>query len=241
VSNATVTDNFPGQVSSSTWTCTGIGTTCTASGSGNINNVVNLPAGSSITYTVNVAIAGASGDMVNTATVSSSVTDPVPGNNSATDTDQLSFPLPYGNIGTAPDGSSQNIPTSSYLILKSAQILSIGSGQSLVYYLPASLQIDDVILQIGDGNNWYAVFNWGNGSPDLNSNIPVPLPPPNPTTCAGEPDNCIIDTSFLYNSTGVTIDLDAAGVPPGSYSYIRIISPADSGDGVDVDAIGILP
>jgi hypothetical protein len=179
--------------------------------------------------------------MVNTATVSSSIVDPVTSNNSATDTDQLAFPLPYGNIGTAPDGSSQNIPTSSYLVLTSAQTLNIGSGQSLVYYLPSNFQIDHVILQIGDGNNWYTVFNWGDGSPDSNTNIPVPLPPPNPTTCAGEPDNCVIDSSFLYNSTGVTISLDSAGVPPGNYTYIRIISPSDSGDGVDVDAIAILP
>jgi hypothetical protein len=108
--------------------------------------------------------------------------------------------------------------------------------------LPPSLQIDSVILQIGDGNNWYTVFNWGDGSPDLNTNIRVPLSsPPNLTTCASEPDNCGIDTSFLYNSTGVTIDLDSAGIPSGSYSYIRIISPSDSGDGVDVDAIGFLP
>ncbi len=242
VSSATVTDNFPSQVSSATWTCVGTGGTCTASSSGNINDVVNLPAGSSVAYTVNASMGSASGDMINTATVSSSVTDPVLGNNTATDADQLAFPLPYGNIGTAPDGASQNIPTSSYLVIKSGTLLTIGSGQSLVYYLPPSLQIDSVILQIGDGNNWYTVFNWGDGSPDSNTNIPVPLSsPPNPTTCAGEPDNCGIDTSFLYNSTGFTIDLDLAGIPSGSYSYIRIISPSDSGDGVDVDAIGSLP
>jgi hypothetical protein len=41
-------------------------------------------------------------------------------------------------------------------------------------------------------------------------------------------------------STGIGIDLDGV-VPPGTYPYIRIISPSDSGDGVDVDAIEILP
>jgi uncharacterized repeat protein (TIGR01451 family) len=89
VSNAAVTDNFPAQVASATWTCVGAsGATCTASGSGNISDPVNLPAGSSLTYTVNVTIStGVTGDLTNTATVSSAIADPATGNNSSTDTD----------------------------------------------------------------------------------------------------------------------------------------------------------
>ena len=63
-----------------------------AAGSGNINNIVNLPAGGSVTYTVSCTIsAGDTGTIVNTATVAAGagVTDPAPGNNSATDTDTL--------------------------------------------------------------------------------------------------------------------------------------------------------
>jgi len=68
------------------------GGTCTASGSGNINNTVNLPAGGSVTYTASCTIsASATGTLSNTATVAApgGVTDPTPGNNSATDTDAL--------------------------------------------------------------------------------------------------------------------------------------------------------
>jgi len=48
---ATVADTFPASLTC-TWTCVGAGGgTCTASGSGNINDTVNLPAGGSVTYT----------------------------------------------------------------------------------------------------------------------------------------------------------------------------------------------
>ena len=89
VAGAAVTDNFPAQITSATWTCTPSGSaSCTASGSGSINQTVNLPVGSSVTYTVNATIsAGATGSLTNTAMVSSAVTDPVSGNNSASDTD----------------------------------------------------------------------------------------------------------------------------------------------------------
>ncbi len=247
VNSATVIDNFPSQVSSATWDCTATGTTCnTAKGSGNINDTVNLPAGSSITYSVVASIGTASGDMTNTATVSSSVADPVPSNNSATDTDQLAFSLPYGNIGTIPDGSSQKIQKGSYLILK-VSTFTINSSSYLVYYpdypnppAASTLQMDVVGLEIGDGNNWYSVFNWGDGLSSNNGDIP------SSPSCTGEPDICPIDISSLAVKSpypGVTINLGS--IPVGtSISYIRILSPAappDSGNGVNIDAIQVFP
>ncbi|HSC11363.1 MAG TPA: carboxypeptidase regulatory-like domain-containing protein, partial [Rhodanobacteraceae bacterium] len=103
--SSTVADTFPASLTCS-WTCVGAGGgTCTASGSGNINNTVNLPSGGSVTYTASCTIgAGATGSLVNTATVAppGSVTDPTPANNSATDTDTLS---PSANLGiTNTDG-----------------------------------------------------------------------------------------------------------------------------------------
>jgi uncharacterized repeat protein (TIGR01451 family) len=89
---ATVADTFPASLTC-TWTCVGAGGgTCTASGSGNISNTVNLPAGGSATYTASCTIApGATGTLSNTATVAApaGVTDPSPANNAATDTDTL--------------------------------------------------------------------------------------------------------------------------------------------------------
>jgi uncharacterized repeat protein (TIGR01451 family) len=92
---ATVADTFPASLTC-TWTCGGAGGgTCTASGSGNINDTVNLPAGGSVTYTASCTIsASASGTLSNTATVAApaGVTDPTPGNNSATDSDTVTAP-----------------------------------------------------------------------------------------------------------------------------------------------------
>src|SRR6185312_11803566 len=89
---ATVADTFPASLTC-TWTCAGAGGgTCTASGSGNINDTVNLPSGGSVTFTASCSIASsASGSLSNTATVTApaGVTDPTPGNNGATDSDTL--------------------------------------------------------------------------------------------------------------------------------------------------------
>ena len=86
---ATVADTFPAACASVAWTCSGAGGgTCTATGSGNINDTVNLPSGGSVTYSAICSIgAAATGTVSNTATVTApvGVTDPTPGNNSATD------------------------------------------------------------------------------------------------------------------------------------------------------------
>ena len=90
---ATVADTFPAACVSPTWTCVGAGGgTCTAGGSGNINDAVNLPSGGSVTYTATCPVSsGASGSLANTATVTApgGTTDPNTGNNSATDTDTI--------------------------------------------------------------------------------------------------------------------------------------------------------
>jgi uncharacterized repeat protein (TIGR01451 family) len=86
---ATVADTFPADLTC-TWTCVGAGGgTCTAAGAGNINDVVNLPSGGSVTYTASCTVSGAAnGTLSNTATVTSpaGVADPDPADNSATDT-----------------------------------------------------------------------------------------------------------------------------------------------------------
>jgi len=196
-----------------------------------------------VTYTVSaIVIASPGGPLVNTATVNSSVTDPNPGNNSATDTDQLvvANSIPYGGIGTTPDTIVTKIPAGTYLILQFGTPLVVGvpDAYDLVYYPDPSaptLQMDAVILQVGNGSNWYTILNWGDGSPDTNTDI-------NPADCPSETDNCVI-TPPPTNPLGISINLDGV-VPGGIYNYVRIFSrssPPDSGDGVDIDAITILP
>ena len=61
----TVTDNVPAGLNGATWTCVGA---CTPGGAGSINEVVNLPVGASVTFTVSATIAtGATGTLSNTA------------------------------------------------------------------------------------------------------------------------------------------------------------------------------
>ena len=91
--NAAVADVFPPTLTSVTWTCVGAGGgTCTAAGSGSFSDLVNIPVGGSVTYTVNATVApNATGTLVNTATVTKSVAQLECNfaNNSATDTDNL--------------------------------------------------------------------------------------------------------------------------------------------------------
>lgn len=90
---STVVDTFPSSLSCST-TCSGSGGgTCTAGPfTTSINDTVNLPSGASVTYTAVCTVAmGTTGSVRNTATVATGggITDPTPGNNSATDEDTI--------------------------------------------------------------------------------------------------------------------------------------------------------
>jgi uncharacterized repeat protein (TIGR01451 family) len=97
VTGATVTDNFAG-VNTVSWTCApGAGASCTPSGTGDINdNVVNIPAGSSVTYTVDATVDATptTGTLSNTASVAApaGVTDPNNTNDSDTDADPIGMP-----------------------------------------------------------------------------------------------------------------------------------------------------
>src|SRR5258706_9043114 len=94
VTGATVSDTFSANLTSVKWTCSGSGS-CTASGAGDINDTVNLPVGTFVTYTVNATvITTPTSSLVNTSTVSAGITDPIPGNNSATDNDLLASSFP---------------------------------------------------------------------------------------------------------------------------------------------------
>ena len=88
---ALVLDRFPAGLSC-TWSCTArSGAACTAAGTGNIQDLVNLPVGGVVTYRAGCTLARTTTitSLVNTAFVSlpSTMFDPVSPNNRATDTD----------------------------------------------------------------------------------------------------------------------------------------------------------
>lgn len=117
----------------------------------------------------------------------------------------------------------------------------------------SSIAMDAVKIGIShknDGTEIYQVFNWGDGTPDTNSNLDTSNPPP--TLDASEPDNQVVSTNDLYKdpaasptaaATGVLIDVDnAPSKPPtGSYQYVVISAPTNppnnGNDGADVDAV----
>jgi uncharacterized repeat protein (TIGR01451 family) len=152
VTGATVADTFPGNLTC-TWTCVGAGGgSCTAAGSGNIGDTVNLPAGGSTTYTATCAIVtSATGSLSNTATVSSAVTDPAPGNNSATDTDTLT---PQANLGiTKADGVTTAVPggSISYTIVASNPGPSDAPSSNVADTFPATLTCTWTCVGAGGG------------------------------------------------------------------------------------------
>jgi uncharacterized repeat protein (TIGR01451 family) len=93
VNGAVVTDTFPGQVQNVTYTATGKnGATGFSAGAGNINQSLNLPPNSSVTYRASGLINGNSGTVIsNTANLSvpAAVSDPNTANNTATDKDTI--------------------------------------------------------------------------------------------------------------------------------------------------------
>jgi uncharacterized repeat protein (TIGR01451 family) len=90
VQGTVLSDSLPAGLTDAAWTCQAMpGSSCPASGSGNILAALNLAVGGRVTVTVQATVSpSASGSLVNTATVAAPVNtfDLVSSNNSATDT-----------------------------------------------------------------------------------------------------------------------------------------------------------
>jgi uncharacterized repeat protein (TIGR01451 family) len=258
LTGVTVRDNRPALIDPTTWiwTCSPNppppGGTCTASGTGNINDTIDLPAGASVIYTINATVrANAVGNLNNTATVAAptGLTDAVPGNNTAADSDASSVGEP--DIGP-PDGNVYSIPdNTSVTFFMSQPIVANGDGAAdFVFYelsTGTGIDLDQIIIEISsDGATWFPVFYWGDNSPDTNTNVDNVNIPNIAAACPTEVDNCPIASGDLYNNTGIRIDVDnsplSAPIPQGNYYWIRFTEPGlGSTDGAHVDAIQILP
>jgi hypothetical protein len=258
--SALVTSNFSPNLANINWSCAGSGgASCTGSGAGNINGTVNLPPGASVTYWVNAqVISSPNGNLESSVTVNPPVgiTDPNTYNNQANDIDQLVIAntLPYGNIDPVKNDTIEYVPTNTTLTLELATPLTVGShsGYDLVYYeLPQGdnpgIWMDSVILQLGDGRNWYTILNWGDNIVDWDASMNMQT-----VQASDEVDNLVVPAPFMYDGTGVALDLDILDpslLPRTSYKYIRIISPAApqdgpapiAPDGVEIDAFYIVP
>jgi uncharacterized repeat protein (TIGR01451 family) len=141
VTGATISDAFPLDFEGATYTsiASGGATGNTAVGSGDIADTVNMPSGSSITYTVMGTVSmTASGTLVNIATVTAPAgIDLNPDNDTATDTDIISSSsggLPTcdiftlndpGSPGTAVIQDDADNPGSSVLLITGTQFKDI--------------------------------------------------------------------------------------------------------------------
>jgi uncharacterized repeat protein (TIGR01451 family) len=168
--SATVADTFPASLTCN-WTCVGAGGgTCTASGSGNINDAVNLPVGGSTTYTATCAVsAAATGTLANTATVSSTLTDPVPANNSATDTDTLT---PSTDLGITKTDGVTNVSaggSTTYTITASNAGPSNATGATVTDTFPAALTCNWTCTGAGGGTCT------ASGSGNINGTVNLPV------------------------------------------------------------------
>jgi uncharacterized repeat protein (TIGR01451 family) len=251
----TVTDNMPTLVTSWSWTCLpDPGASCTAAGASDINDLVDLPAGASITYTIIADVhPSAAGDLENTAIVSppAGLVDVTPADNTVTDTNVNVVGEP--EVGP-PDGSTFDIPDggSAAFYLSEPIIANGDPAADFVFYespFAPGIVLDHIVIEIsttGLPGSWFPVFFWGDATADTNTNVDNVNIPNIASACPTEVDNCSIDGGDLYNGTGITIDVDnsplSPGLPPGTYSWIQFSEPGlGSTDGTHVDAIEILP
>ncbi len=145
VTGATVADTLPATIGGVSWSCAASsGSSCTASGTGNINVAVNLLAGGTATFTVNGTVSSAAtGTLSNTATITApaGVTDPTLGNNSATDTDTLAPQVTLA-VGKT-DGSANYTPggAATYTITVTNTGASNASNVTVSDALPAGVTL----------------------------------------------------------------------------------------------------
>jgi uncharacterized repeat protein (TIGR01451 family) len=202
---ATVADTLPASITAVTWGCTGSGGgTCPATGSGNINATVNLPAGGSVTFLVSGTInAGATGSLSNTATVAAppGVIDPTPADNSATDTDTLTAVADL--LISKTDGSASATPGSpiSYTITASNAGPSNANGATVADTLPAAIT----------GATWTCMGAGGGTCPATGSgNISATVNLP-----AGASVTFVVTGTVSASATGTLSNTATVAVPGG--------------------------
>jgi uncharacterized repeat protein (TIGR01451 family) len=255
---ATVADTFPAFLTC-TWTCVGAGGgTCTASGSGNINNTVNLPGGGSVTYTASCTIsASATGTLSNTATVATpaGVSDSNPANNSGTDSDSLGA---SANLGiNVTDGVTTATPGGSvtYTITANNAGPSNATGATVADTFPASLTCTWTCVGAGGGTCTASGSGNINGTVNLPSGASVTytasctvsssasgtlsdtvtVTAPAGVTDSNPGNNSSTDTDTLGASADLAVTLTdgvTAATPGGSVTYTIAASNGGPSDAV---------
>lgn len=158
-------------------------------------------------------------------------------------------------VGTLPDNTNPSSDTNVGTVLDGTYIVvslsvTVSSSPDDNYDLAiyeynnnGYVYMDWMIVGItnsSDGSQYYEVFNWGNGTPDTNTNL---------GDVAGETDDQQVDGTEFYDpdgagvapQSGILIDVDTASSspPPAIYNYVVIISPIGGmpSNNVQVDSL----
>jgi uncharacterized repeat protein (TIGR01451 family) len=175
VTGASVIDTFPSTFTGVTFTATQSGgaTGFAASGTGNINDTVNMPSGSKITYTAKGKVgAGATGNLSNPAQVTTpdGVVDSNTSNNSATDSDTITYKADLKV--TVTDGKTAAVPGSenTYTIVVRNMGPSDVTGAVVSETFPTSITgVTYTATQTGGASDFSA-----SGSGDINDTVVMP-------------------------------------------------------------------
>ena len=206
IANAAVTDTLPAAFVGGSWTCVAsAGSTCAASGSGNINQLVTLTSGGSATFTVSgtVAASASTGTLSNTANVAMPVgsIDPTPANNTATDTTAIQRRAEIEVHKT--DGTTSATPGQAvhYTVVVTNNGPSNVAGVSVVDTMPAALT----------GVTWGCTASAGSacpvaGSADINTLVDL---------LAGGSATFTVDATVSPAALGTLTNTATASVPPG--------------------------
>ncbi|MEM1180961.1 MAG: DUF11 domain-containing protein [Acidobacteriota bacterium] len=170
---ATVADAFPSELTCTYTSVAAGGASGNTAGAGDLAETLSLPAASSVTYTAVCDIdSSATGTLSNTATVTNSVDDTIPANNSATDSDTVLTPESDVAV-TKTDGVTSAVPGESltYTIVASNNGPSDDTAAVLTDALPAEL-VSCTFTSVATGG---ASGNTAAGSGDLNETLGLPV------------------------------------------------------------------
>ena len=197
--SGTVTDTFPAAVSAVTWTCAAsAGSSCVASGAGNINTTAILAAAGTATYTVNATVTAAA-PVINTASVALPFTflsDSAPGNNTASNTISIR-PGVSKAFGAASFGSNGN--TSLTITISNANGVPITTSAVFTDTLPTAPGAMTINTAGNTGTCANVTAAAGSGSITMASGTAIP---------AG---GCTIIVSVTASALGTYTNTIAAG------------------------------
>ncbi|WP_333862061.1 PKD domain-containing protein, partial [Chitinophaga sp.] len=173
---ATVTDAFPSGITSGSWTATAVGGAIVPVNAGSmpLQQTINLPSGGEVVYRVTLDVPpDYTGALTNTASVAppTGVTDPVPGNNSASDTNT---PTPVYGLRIVKNGPSVAVAGESIQYLLTVYNVGPSAAPQVTITDAVPAQITNVTwtVQTTGGATASTASGTGNGI-NFNGSLPV--------------------------------------------------------------------